>query len=486
MTAPFPNTPTFTGYDAPSRIEGDVYDLEILGDLPAGLDGAFYRVGPDPQYPPRLGDDIYISGDGMVSMFRFENGHVDFRQRYVRTARFLAERKARRSLFGAYRNAYTDDPAVARVSRGVANTTPVWHGGRLLILKEDSLPYELDPVTLATRGVFDWGGRLKTRTVTAHPKIDPETGELLFYGYEASGDGSTDMAFCVADASGELVREEWFKAPYAAMVHDFAITRDHVIFPIFPAVVDMNRVKAGGPHWMTDNRLQAYIGIMPRRGGVKDIRWFPREACHAFHMINAWSEGDTVHLDLSVAQACPFPYIPDVSGAPYDPRASAPIPTRWTFDLSRNDDQFEERVIGAFSGDVPRIDDRRAGLPYRYAYMGMVDPTRPMQKSGPVGAGFNQVGQIDLEAGTTNVWYGADTDTFQEPQFIPTGPEEDDGYVVAVIDRHGENRSDVGVFDARAFARGPVAIIRLPLRLRGAFHGTWIPGAELPVTDWSV
>jgi len=112
MTTPFPDTVTFTGWDAPSRIEADVFDLEVHGEVPREINGAWYRCGPDPQYPPFLGDDVYINGDGMVTMFRFENGHVDLKQRFVRTERFLAERKARRSLFGLYRNAYTDDPSV--------------------------------------------------------------------------------------------------------------------------------------------------------------------------------------------------------------------------------------------------------------------------------------------------------------------------------------------------------------------------------------
>ena len=156
---------------------------------------------PDPQYPPRLGDDIFISGDGMISSFRFENGHVDYKSRYVRTERFLAERKARRGLFGAYRNRFTDDPAVAGVDRTVANTTPgLARRASCSRSKEDGLPYEIDPVTLDTRGRYDWDGRLKTQTVTAHPKVDPKTGELLFFGYEASGDATRDMAFCVADS----------------------------------------------------------------------------------------------------------------------------------------------------------------------------------------------------------------------------------------------------------------------------------------------
>lgn len=478
MTKAFPDTTSFTGYNAPSRIEADIFDLEIHGELPAQINGAWYRMTPDPQFPPLLGDDIYLSGDGMISAFQFEKGHVDYKSRYVRTERFLAERTARRALFGAYRNRFTDHPAVRGVDRTVANTSPVWHGDRLLCIKEDGLPYEVDPATLATKGRFNWGGKLRSNTVSAHTKIDPETGELYFYGYEASGDASRDMAYCVAARSGELLREQWFEAPCAAMVHDFAITQDYVIFPLFPTLTDLERMRSGGPHWMSDISQDAYIGVMPRGGSVAQMRWFRRPGGQCFHTINAWNEGEKVFLDLCLAQLNPFPFIPDITGVPYDPQKAAAIPTRFTLDLQRADDRIEERAIGQFPGEVPRVDDRVIGRPYRYAYMGMVDPTRPMPMAGPVGAGFNMLGRLDVHTGATQVWYGDDDCTFQEPQFIPHGPRELDGYIVSVIERHAENRSDVGVFDAARIEAGPIALIRVPLRLRSAVHGTWVSKGE--------
>jgi carotenoid cleavage dioxygenase len=476
MTKPFPESITYAGYNAPSRVEADIFDLEIHGELPRELNGCWYRMTPDPQFPPLHGDDVYLSGDGMISMFRFENGYVDYKSRYVRTERFLAERKARRALFGHYRNAFTDEANVKGLDRTVANTAPVWHAGRLFATKEDGLPYEIDPVTLETKGRHDFDGRLKTLTVSAHPKIDPRTGELLFYGYEASGDGSRDMAFCVADKDGKLVSEEWFQAPYAGMVHDFAITEDYAVFPIFPTIVDVDRLKAGGPHWMSDISQDAWVAVVPRKGGVAGIRWFKRPGGQFFHVINAWNEGETITLDLCVSQMNAFPFIPDVSGIAYDPRLAATLPSRWTLDLGRNDDHIGEGPPVSFTpGDIPRIDDRRTGQSYRQTWMGMVDPTRAMRVSGPVGAGFNMVGRLDMETGQNDTWYGGDDDAFQEPQFIPTGAGELDGYVVAVIEKHAENRSDVGVFRAGKIADGPVAVIRLPLRLRGAVHGCWTP-----------
>src|ERR1700728_950152 len=228
----FPSTVDYSGLNTPIGEEYELNHLAVEGHVPAGVEGSFFRAVPDPAFPPFTEDGgAVLSGDGMVSAARFTAGKVSFAMRYVQTARHRAEVAAGRALFGKYRNPFTDRPEAAGLDRTVANTTPVWHAGRLLMSKEDGRPYRVDPRTLETLGRYDFGGKLKSQTVTAHVRIDPETGELFFYGYEADGLASTKVAYCIADQSGELTREQWFDAPYCAMMHDFAITRRHALFP---------------------------------------------------------------------------------------------------------------------------------------------------------------------------------------------------------------------------------------------------------------
>ena len=169
MTGRFPDSFDFQGMNEPCRVECEIFDLVVTeGEVPEEIHGSWFRAIPDPQFPPMLGHDTYLSGDGMVGAFRFEDGHVDYQQRYVRTDRFMAERRARRSLHGLYRNPYTDDESVRfKVDRGAANTTPIWHGGRLLAAKEDSLPWEVNPFTLETVGRYDYEGAWRSQTHTA-------------------------------------------------------------------------------------------------------------------------------------------------------------------------------------------------------------------------------------------------------------------------------------------------------------------------------
>jgi isoeugenol monooxygenase len=476
----FPRTPTFTGFARPVRIECDAYDLEVEGTLPPELEGGFYRAGPDPQYPPLAGDDIYINGDGVVTFFRFQAGHVDLRMRYVRTEKFLLERQARRALFGKYRNPYTDDPSVARADRTTANTSVLWHGGRLFALKEDGLPYELDPLTLETLGRFDFDGALRSRTFTAHPRIDPVTGELLFYGYAVRGDQvSDDVMIGAADARNALTREEWFLPPYQSMIHDWGITETHLLLHVMPITTDPDRLRAGGDRWRWDPSRRTHIIVVPRHGSVEERMIFDGPPRFSFHAMNAFREGDLLHMDLCVGEEAPFP---DLNGVVPARERTLQYLTRWTCDLRKGGGEFtERRMWGDMSVDFPDVDQRLQGRPYRHGWMVARDLTRAINPETAKAPFFNTVAHIDHTTGDVETWYIGDDAAVQEPIFVARGHDvpEGDGWLLTVINRHPERLGEVLVFDAQRIAAGPVATVRVPLFLRPVFHSAWVPGAEL-------
>jgi carotenoid cleavage dioxygenase-like enzyme len=479
MTAPFPQAMDFVGHNAPSRVEAEIYDLVIEGTLPEDLQGSWYQTVPDPQFPPKLGWDTFLSGDGMVRMFRFENGHVDFKQRYVRTERWQLERQARRALFGAYRNPFTDDASVQGRKRGVANTTPIFHGGRLFALKEDSRPWEVDPITLETLGEWNYDGKLRSETVTAHPRLDPQTGEMHFFGYEAGGLATRDVAYCVANKDGELVREEWLKVPYCALMHDFVVTQEHVIFPGFPIVAELERMKAGGAHWAWDASKESFIGIMPRRGKVDQIRWFRARACSVFHFINGYTEGSRVHVDMCVSDVPAFAFIREAGGLNIQPQDLRGNLVRWTFDLAKPGDQPEETVL-APSGDFPRIANKDSMSDYDIAYYGRVDLRfGPPILSGPVGAGFNTLTRLEVKTGKMTDLFIGPACTVQEHVHIPSSKPGHEGYLVYIVDRHDENQAELHVTEAQYLEKGPIARIKVPMRLRSGVHANWVPARVL-------
>jgi len=477
----FPDQLIYRGYAAPARIEADVYDLEIEGEIPAGLDGIYYRASADPQYPPRLGTDIFLNGDGMVHMVRIENGHADLKTRYVRTEKFLLERAARRALFGAYRNPFTDDPSVAGKNRGTANTSICWHGGKLLALKEDSQPMELDPLTLETRGTWDFHGRLTSRTFTAHPKIDPTTGEMIACAYNTTGRSSKMIELYWISPRGELTRTEAFEAPYASMVHDFHISPRYIAFTLYPMINDWERVKRGEPFFHWDSSLPTMIAVIPRQQGVAAIRWYRSPITGmATHSFNSWEDGSLLHLEQFFTGSgwlSQFPDIRDPEGKELPPYAK-----RWTFDLGSNADSFNSSSMFEHIGEMPMIDLRHLTKRTRHFFFGTNNPELgPMLEWGPKGPPFTCLGHFDELTGSLSFYYAGANSAPEEPFFVPrsnTAPEGD-GWLLSMVGRRSENRTDLVILDTRDLAAGPVATLRMPCRLHEGFHGTWVPLEQL-------
>lgn len=478
----FPAQPMYQGFQRPSRFEGDIYDVEVIqGEVPIDLQGACYRVGPDPQFGPKLGEDIPLNGDGMVTRFWFEDGRVDFRCRYVRTPKFLAERAAGRALFGAYRNPFTDDASVKGLPRGTANTNILWHGGRMFALKEDSHPVEIDPLTLETFGPWDYDGRLHSVNATAHPKIDPRTGALVFFSYAARGETTPDIAYYEADTNGNVIFERWLQAPYSSMVHDFCVTENHIVFPIIPLISDLERLKEGLPHFAWNPSKPMYLGVLPRLKPDAPPRWYMGESRFASHMMNAYEDNGKLHIDTSVGDSVAFPFFPPMDGSPFDPVAAIPYVSRWTIDLDAKTNDFTQQQVSDIPGEFPRIDERRATEDYRFGFICMQGPSEGLPGS-LAGFRFNLIGRIDHRDGgaTTTYDVGPDAAT-QEPLFVPRpgSTQEGDGYLLALINRFEDMRSDLVILDAQNVGGEPLATLALPFRLRNGLHATWVEADHL-------
>lgn len=478
MAVDFRGHPMFpsTGFNTPTRFEADVYDCEVWGKIPSDIEGTFYRMQCDFQYrPPQNEWPTGFNGDGHVSRFIFRNGNVNYRGRYVKTARLEAERKAHKRLYGVYRNRYTDDPSVANIDRSAANTHLYWHGGKLLVLKEDSLPWTVHPHTLETEGVWDYNGKYTAKTFSAHPKIDPVNGQMIAYGYQAKGDLTDDNAVYTIDKTGRIVNEVWFKVPYVGIQHDIAITQKYIVFPVIPRVTSEARLKSGEPMWEWDGSKPTMVGILPRDGSAKDIRWFKGPARNTLHFLNAVDTKDgKVVMDL-----------PTSSGE-RDPSQLR----RWTFDMkSRRKDSFEEEVISTANGVLTRMDDRYLSLPYKYSYIGNRDPSLPFDKAraGNMG-GFvtNQYLRVDVTnpKAEPGKFFVGPVQGLQESCFVPRkgSKGEGDGYIMGIANNYETFSSDLVVVDAQRMEEGAIATVKLPFRLRGGTHTNWFPASDLP--EW--
>jgi carotenoid cleavage dioxygenase len=467
MARPFPEHPNLVGGFAPIQMECDASNLIIEGEIPLDLQGTFFRVGPNPQFAPR-GQYHWFGGDGMIHGFHIENGLVSYKNRWARTVKWNLEHEAGESLFATF-NPMENDPRVAGVKTdGIANTNIVWHGNKLLALVESHPPFELDPVTLQSKGSWTFDGKLKG-AMTAHPKIDPETGEMLFFAYNAEGTISNRMAFHVADKDGNLIRSEWFDAPYAAMVHDFITTADHVIFPIMPLTGSMERAMQGGPVYAWEPDKGVHIGIMPRTGTVEDIRWFKGDPAYVFHPMNAFSADGIVTCD--VCEYGQAPLFPHADGGEPDRDQSKAKLTRWTFDLNGNTDTYSVEQLDDIVCEFPRLDERYAGLKYRHGYMAC------NTVEDAVGRGYNAIAHVDHQTNQILKYEMPGHFATSEPVFVPRNAEaeEGQGYLLANVYDATIDKSHLMILDAQNIDKGPVGKAMLDHRVPFGFHGNWCP-----------
>ncbi|MGC9670650.1 carotenoid oxygenase family protein [Planosporangium sp. 12N6] len=438
------------GYLAPVPDEIDAYDLPVTGALPPALTGRYFRNGPNPM--PGQDPGHWFTGSGMIHGVRLRDGRAEwYRNRWVRTA----------ALAGA---AFVRPDLTLDLTAVPANTHVIRHDHRILALVEAGLPYEVTP-ELETVGPCDFDNRLTT-AMTAHPKQDPETGELHFFGYSAL---PPYLTYHRLSATGELVESYEVAVPGPTMMHDFAITARHVVWLDLPVVFDPGLVERGIPYrW--DDGYGARLGVMPRDGSGQ-VRWFEVEPCYVFHVGNAYEDGTgTVVLDAVRYDPAAFrsAWI-WVSGHP-DParavatraaRAAAGAPEtaaahlhRWRLDPAggtRDEERLDDRGV-----EFPTHNDRLTGRPSRYLYT----------------VGDRAIVKYDTGTGVVKTLHLSADRHPGEAVFVPADGArgEDEGWLLTILTDPGG--SELFVLDAAELA--PVACVRLPRRVPAGFHGSWI------------
>jgi carotenoid cleavage dioxygenase-like enzyme len=426
------------------------HDLPVIGVIPPDLEGWLLRNGPNPAVVPTDDSEYHwFSGDGMIHGISLAGGKaVGYRNRWVRTRRLAAE-------LGTKPPAGPSEPI-----DGPANTHVIRHAGRTLALVESGFPHALSPDLQRAR-VHDFDGALSS-PMTAHPKADPATGELLFFGYDVFG--PPFLRYHSVDANGELTRTEAVELPQATMMHDFGVTATRVVFLDLPVVFDLDLAAAGRQlpfRWIPE--AGARVGVMPRDGAATDIRWISIDPVYVFHVLNAYDDGDRVVMDV-------VRYDSAFDTAPGEVIASTqPVLARWTVDPAANR-VSEERLDDTFV-EFPRIDPAVAGLPHRYGYCTSLDALDTRTPMGLV--------KYDLDRDEAVRFDPGEHRSAGEAVFVRAadGHGEDEGWVLTVVYDATRDASDLVILDGTSFAGPPVATVQLPARVPFGFHGSWIPSA---------
>ena len=410
-------------------------DLRVTGAIPPELNGRYFRNGANP--PSGVSQDWFLAC-GMIHGVELQNGKATwYRNRYVKTPLLDEEtpsQEARRKL-----------------ENSIANTHIIEHAGKILALAELSLPIELSP-ELDTLGPYRFGGKLNAN-MTAHPKICPITGEMLFFGY---GIFPPFLTYYRVSATGDLVQHEQIDVKGATMMHDFSITQNYSNFMDLPNVWDLSGRATGGLGIKFDYDYGARLGVIPRTGSNKDVLWFDIDPCYIYHTMNAYEDGDEIVLD-----GC------RLIGYMVEGMVKPPLPTLCQWRMNLKTGAVSERQIDDLGVDFPRIPDALVGQPYRYGYTGEFGQGAPTVEA---------YHKYDLQTGSKTSHRLKDGRKGSEAVFVPAagGTSEDDGYLMSYVYDPGENKSELVIMDASNISTDPVARIHLPARVPAGFHGSWI------------
>jgi carotenoid cleavage dioxygenase-like enzyme len=436
-----------TGALAPVVTEVDLADPCVVGEIPRGLNGVLVRNGPNPLEGRFQGNDVlsWWSEAAMLHGVSFQDGRVTaYRNRWARTQRW----------------ARVHDPDSAR---SLLDTNPnvnvLQHAGEILALSEGGAPLaitaELETLG-ATRSHLGLAGGM-----TAHPKVDPQTGELMSF---RANWHQPWLRYGVTNSKGTQSINVAIDLPSPSMMHDMAITATHSILLDLNIAYDFSLLSRGYrvPLRWHDER-KARLGVIPRHGGK--MCWFEVAPCFILHVVNAYDADESI-IVLDVVRYSRYLRLADNSAAFED----NPLGVLWRYVIDLDRGNVTERQMDDVGIELPRINEGRTGRSYRFLYAA----------EQPTNTEIRGVVRYDLGSGSMQRYKVPKGDQNSEPVFVSRAMAsgEDDGWLLVCVYRHTTDTSDLVILDGRNIESDPLATVRLPRRIPAGFHGTWLPSSR--------
>jgi all-trans-8'-apo-beta-carotenal 15,15'-oxygenase len=458
------------------------YAIEnITGEIPKNLAGTLFRNIPAMLDIDGVSVRHPFDGDGMICSIAFQDGQAYFRNRYVRTAGYVAEQAANKFLYRGVFGTAKPGGWLANIFdvklKNIANTQVVYWGGKLLALWEAAEPHRLNPTNLETIGLDNLDGLLKPGApFSAHPRIDP-AGKLVNFGLKTGL--STTITIYEFDRAGQIERQYDHVVPGFAFIHDFAITPNYCIF--FQNPVGFNPIpflfghKGAGECVKFNAEQPTKIIVIPRNQTTGEaVRVLETRSGFVFHHANAYETAQGLSID-SICYAS-FPEVePNKDFREIDFNQLDPGQL-WRFQLNFATGTVERELIEPRCCEFPTVNPDRVGQDYRYLFMGVAN-------SSTDNAPLQGITKIDLMTRERQTWTAAPTGFVSEPVFVakPQPQSEDDGWLIALVYQGDRNETDVVILNALDLS--VVAKLHLTHHLPYGLHGSWTDEIFMPTAQ---
>ena len=447
-----------------------INDLE--GEIPRDLEGTFFRNGPGRQ---KIGNTAYghwFDGDGMLCAFSFKGGTAHFKNRYVRTPKYIDETAAQKVL---YRGFGTQIPGglvknLLKMPANPANTSTIYHGGHLLALNEGGKPWKLEPESLETVGEFTYAGQLEPSMVfSAHGKVHTRTGDYFNFGVGLSGFGLRGPKPCInmyrINPDGELFKKSQIPLETFPFCHDFALSDRYAIFFLGSIVFGNMLPVILGSRTISDQVI--FDPSVPMQVVVIDldaqteVKRFETSPGAIIHFGNAFEVGDEIVIDGMFQD---------------DFEANETLTDVFNKNNSFGGGSYMRYYLNMSTGEIRsgRVTEIESEFPtFNVGYAGKKNDVTYTACSVDNGANsfFNAISRVTHDGNSTLVtlppgYYGS------EPMFAPSlePKSEGDGYLLEVVYNGFEHRSELQIYRADNI-NDKVCSAKLKHHLPHQFHG---------------
>jgi carotenoid cleavage dioxygenase len=457
----------------PSDVEESYEITEIVGEVPREIHGTLYRNGPSQrQLPPQGYEALHLfDGDALVHAFRFDDGKAHYTGKFVENESYLVEQEEGRLCMGTFAT-MAENPTDKVSMREQHNTNVVHHGGKLMALVENAWPFQIDERTLAPIGKTDFGVEQLGMSVTAHPKIDGKTGQMIIHGYQPF---EPYVQLYVVEPDGKASLAENLDVPYPTMMHDIAITENYVIVLLCPVIVDGDSLVSGVKpfseclSWEPERGMK--FGVRRREPGA-EIRWFDAPTPgFIFHPGNAYEEDGKILMDTCTylnPQGLLDSLLTWRSGEFTGDWYANPF----LYEMDLASGECSERQLDDRGAEFPRLDDRFVGHKNRYGF------SLIGEAGGGVDAAWLNTLQYDRQGGPSKTHRWGAGEFASEPVFVARSADapEGDGFILCTVYDAPSDRSYVAILDALNIDAEPLAKLYLKHRVPQGFHGNFAPG----------
>jgi all-trans-8'-apo-beta-carotenal 15,15'-oxygenase len=445
---------------------------DVRGRIPPDLEGTFFRNGPGTMEMGGRRYGHWFDGPGMISAVTFTRGRAHFKNRYIRSRKYVEEKKNDKILFRGF-GTQLDGGIRANFLRPLsnpANTSINWHGGKLCAFYEASQPYRLDPATLETSGIELYDGALSSiKNMSAHGKINYRTGHQINFGVNVAGFGITGLTFALdlydIDPHGRVASTCRIPLRKFPFVHDFGVTENYAVFLISSISMSVTGPILGtaAVSDITEYRMNKPVqGIIVDLRDMQVVRTFELPPALIAHFGNSYEHGDEIVTDF-IRSTDPgnFAAIKDVFSL--ERIVGAPL-CRYRINVKTGAIRHEE-YFHAPPGEFPSWDMQKTCYPSRYTYY-----VAPVDNGTPYF--YNSVVKLDTGTGAFKVGsYGQHRYT-SEALFVPRdgAKTEDDGYLLSFVYDATTHRTDVVILDALE-PETELAAVKLSHHVPFGFHG---------------